>query len=156
MKKMMVISVLVMMQVAQLGTMKTSLFYYDFTEEGIEYYVEDHITYEDQGNIEANIAYTLQKLCENKGGYYSCIPKGVSVKHVLFMNGTLEVALSREILNYGGTARETAMVNQLLATVFSIDDVQEFTLYIEGNGKLLVEGTVINGYTRDKWNERIE
>ncbi len=147
---------MLMLQITQMTTVKTSLFYYVFDENGHERFIEDIIEFEHQGNDEANIKYGLQELFDNHRNLNSAVPEGVIIKRILYINGSLDVEVSKDIMNYGGTAREVEMVNQILATVFAYDKVEKFTLLIQENGKLLVEGTEINGYTRDEWEERNE
>lgn len=156
MKSAIILSAMLMLQIMQVTTVETSLFYYEFDESGQESFIEDVIEFEYQGNVEANMEYILQRLFDNHSNLYSAVPEGVNITNILYINGSLDVEVSKDIMNYGGTAREIAMVKQILATVFAYDKVETFTLLIEENGKLLVEGTEINGYTRDEWEERIE
>lgn len=156
MKRALILSAMLMLQIMQMASVKTSLFYYAWDENGQESMFEDTIEFDHQGNTEANLQFTLQRLFDNQDDHYSAIPEGVSIIQLLYINGSLDVEVSKDIMNYGGTAREVAMVNQILATVFAYEDIETVTLLIEENGKLLVEGTEVNGYTREEWEERIE
>jgi spore germination protein GerM len=136
--------------------MQGSAFYYDFDEEGKEVLICEVMDLEEDNNIEENIKYTLTYLFDNINDRYTFIPESVKVSNILYINGSLYVEVSSDMLNYGGNMRESAIVDQLLCTVFSFDEINDFTLEIEGEREFLVEGTIINGYTRDKWNERMK
>ncbi len=135
---------------------KASTFYYEFDQEGREQFVDEEIEFRDNNNTEENIQYILQCLFDNTNDRWSFIPKDVILTHILYINGSLEIEVSDDILDYGGTAREIAMVDQILATVFSFEEIDSFTLLVKGERKFLVEGTIINGYTRDNWKERMD
>lgn len=135
---------------------KGNTYYYEFNGQGEGKLVSDEIEFETMGNAQDNIQHILECLFNNEEKFYSFIPEGVTITNILYINGELDVEVSEDILNYGGTAREISMVDQILATVFSYDEVNTFTLYIEEEREYLVEGMSINKYTRDKWKERIE
>lgn len=151
----------ILVTVISVGVITSSMmhgnaFYYDFDEEGKEVLIYEVMDLEEDSNIEENIKYTLTYLFENRNDKYTFIPEGVNVSNILYINGSLYVEVSSDMLNYGGNMRESAIVNQLLCTVFSFDEVNDFTFEVEGDREFLVEGTIINGYTRDKWKERMK
>ncbi|GKX28130.1 hypothetical protein SH1V18_06100 [Vallitalea longa] len=135
---------------------KQSIFFYDFDQCEEGKIVNKEIEFKNNKNLEENIQYTLQSLFDNDDELNSFIPFGVKITNILYINGSLEIQISRNILNYGGTATEDALVNQILATVFDFEEINEFTLFIEDNDDLLVEGTSINKYTRNDWEERMK
>ena len=64
----------------------------------------------------------------------------------------LIVNVSKEISSYGGgNAMEYALVSEILNYVFSIPEVETFTLLIEGEEEYLPEGTQILNYSRDEY-----
>ncbi|MBC7958899.1 MAG: GerMN domain-containing protein [Vallitaleaceae bacterium] len=86
----------------------------------------------------------------------SLIPSGTHLNRALVLDGHLLLDFSQQLLNYGGTSWEEALVDELLSTAFSVDGVQWVTIRIDGECQNLVEGTTINRYTRENWNERKE
>ncbi|GMQ59461.1 hypothetical protein AN1V17_38580 [Vallitalea sediminicola] len=138
------------------GSIDSNIFYYEFEKEEEGILINKEIVFEDNKNTEENIRYTLQCLFDNNEVYYSFIPNEVTITNILFINGSLELEVSENILNYGGTAREISMVDQILATVFNNEEIDEFSLFIEGGRDFLNEGTSINKYTRDEWEERMK
>ncbi|GMQ62298.1 GerMN domain-containing protein [Vallitalea maricola] len=151
-----VVSLITMGLVINIISMKSNIFYYEFEKQDEGILTSQEIDLKNNKNVEENIRYTLQYLFDNNEGHYSFIPEEVTITNILFINGSLEIEVSEDILNYGGTAREMSMVDQILATVFSINEVEEFSLFIEGNREVLNEGTSIKGYTRDEWEERMK
>ena len=66
----------------------------------------------------------------------------------------LIVDVSEEITSYGGgNAMEYAIVSEILNDVFSIPEVEKFTLLIEGEEEYLPEGTQILNYGRDEYEK---
>lgn len=150
-----IVAVITVGLVTNPASIKGSTFYFEFDDEGRERIVCEEIVFQDNKNVEENIQYILQSLFDNTKEWDSFIPKNVTVTNILYINGSLDIELSEDILDYGGTAWEIAMVDQILATVFSIEEIERFTLLIKGDRKILVEGTIINEYTREKWKERM-
>jgi germination protein M len=90
---------------------------------------------------------------------YSQIPQGTKVVDTsIDADGTLEVVLSSEILDYGGgSAREIALLDQLLYTFSGIDGVNRIKLSIDGNDDILLEGTDLSEpFTVSKYINRID
>jgi germination protein M len=137
-------------------SMESNIYYYEFDQQDEGILVSEEIKLQDNKNVEENIRYTLQALFDNDKDYYSFVPKDVTITNILYINGSLEVEVSEDILNYGGTAREISMVDQILATVFDNKEIEKFSLFIEGDREVLNEGTSIKEYTRDEWKERME
>ncbi|WP_304943418.1 GerMN domain-containing protein [Vallitalea guaymasensis] len=150
-----VVSLITMGLVINTVSMKSNIFYYEFEKQDEGILTSEEIDLKNNKNVEENIRYTLQYLFDNNKGHYSFIPEEVTITNILFINGSLEIEVSEDILNYGGTAREISMVDQILATVFSVNDIEEFSLFIEGDREVLNEGTSIKEYTRDEWEERM-
>lgn len=93
--------------------------------------------------------YSLVVDVETKNEF---IPSQTKVLSVQWDGKTLVVDVSKEIGDYGGgTAIEHEIMCQLLNTAFSIQEVEVFTLLIEGEEKYLPEGTEILNYTRQRY-----
>lgn len=107
----------------------------------------------DDRHMEVLVWNTLQTLFQNKNDNPTLIPKNVKINNMLLINGELEVELSKEILNYGGSMWEQGLIDEILTTIFCIDEIKQVTLTIEDRS-VFVEGSEINGYTRNEWNER--
>ncbi len=136
-----------------LETTVSSLYYYELDNSGFEELKDEKIIIR-SSSTEDRIYRTMTHLLENDNNKITCIPKNVKVSFILMMHGYLELEFSEEILNYGGTMCEAGMLNQILATLFSIEEVEKITLYIQGHDNIFVEGAVVNEYTRDEWQER--
>ena len=74
---------------------------------------------------------------------YSQVPQGTRViKASIDENSTLEVILSSELVSYGGgSARELALMDQLLHTFAEVDGVKKIKLTIDQHEDILPEGT---------------
>lgn len=84
------------------------------------------------------------------------IPSQTKILSVQWDGKILVVDVSKEIGDYGGgTAIEHEIMCQLLNTAFSIQEVEVFTLLIEGEEKYLPEGTEILNYTRERYLENV-
>lgn len=84
---------------------------------------------------------------------FKLIPEGTSINRLIVIDQTLMVDFSEGILCYGGSAWEEAIVNKLLDIAFSRDEIDTVVVLINGKVENFVEGTLINGYTRKKWEE---
>lgn len=69
-----------------------------------------------------------------------CVPTDVEVLTITLNNGHLILNVSKEIWEYGGSAFEIALVEQLLKIASTVPEVSEFTLKIEGIVQPLVQG----------------
>ena len=56
-------------------------------------------------------------------------PDDAQFKGAIFREGVLEIEFSKELLNYGGTAWEEGLVKQIIYTVFSLDEIEELTVF---------------------------
>lgn len=82
------------------------------------------------------------------------IPSQTEILSVQWNGNALTLDLSKEITSYGGgNAMESEVVRELLDVIFSIPDVDSFTLLIEGEEDGLPEGTQISNYTRERYDE---
>jgi germination protein M len=90
---------------------------------------------------------------------YSQVPEGTSVVDAsIDEDGILEVILSSELVNYGGgSAREIALLNQLLYTFGGIEGVNKVKLSIDGGDDVLPEGTELTEpFTVSKYINRLD
>ena len=71
------------------------------------------------------------------------VPQGVEVLSIEMADGLLTVDVSEDILGYGGSAFERALVAQLKQIASDIPGADSLTLLIEGEEGLLVQGTAI-------------
>lgn len=81
------------------------------------------------------------------------LPDGTKLNKVIVIDKSLLLDFSEELLDYGGTQREKELVNQLLDIAFGFKEINKISIAINGEVKNLVEGTLINGYTREKWEK---
>ena len=82
------------------------------------------------------------------------IPSQTEILSVQWSEAALTIDVSSDITSYGGgNAMEYAILCELLEMVFSIPQVESFTLLIEGQASYLPEGSQILNYTRERYNE---
>lgn len=104
--------------------------------------------------IEDRIKEAFVLLLQQQEEGFRIIHEGTCLNKAIFLEGDLFLDFSEEILQYGGNEWEKELVNQLLQTAFSNVGVESVTITIDEQTKEFVEGTVINLYTRENWNER--
>ena len=80
-------------------------------------------------------------------GLVSSAPRGVSVIGVKIEGDLLTVNLSRQILNYGGTANENILLAQFLKTALDIPGIRKVTLLVDSFLRPLPEGSMIREAT---------
>ncbi len=87
----------------------------------------------------------INKLLSNdtEAGMYSEMPEGVSLISSYVDDGVITLNFSKEFLNYGGTAREEAILKQLAYTLRRCDNVKKISILVEGRKVELPEGTNI-------------
>lgn len=79
------------------------------------------------------------------------IPDGTDLNKVIVIDHSLLLDFSPEFLNYGGSDYENELVYHLLSIGFDFTTIEDISIDINGENILLVEGTRINRYTREKW-----
>lgn len=97
------------------------------------------------------------KRCDNNEVNF--VPKGTELLDIKLSEGHLEIYVDNDIKDYGGgSAWELALVDGLLMTAFTIEDVQEVTLYIDGIVDELPEGIRLDHYRKEDfiWKESME
>lgn len=104
--------------------------------------------------IENDIQQAFEQLLQEEQGEFLLIPEGTRINEVLVLDGDMFLDFSEEILNYGGNQWEYELTNKLLAIAFLNDAICNVTITINKQTKNFVEGTIINRYTRENWNER--
>lgn len=104
--------------------------------------------------IENNIEQAFEELLQEDQGEFLLIPERTRINEVLVLDGNLYLDFSEEILNYGGNQWEYELTNKLLTRAFLNDAINSVTITINKQTKNFVEGTIINRYTRENWNER--
>lgn len=147
---------MVMELISSLTMLEQNIFYYDLTKSEAGKMINQEIEFTCNKNIEEDIIYTLKQLFSNEHILTTFIPNGVRVTNILYINNSLEIEISNELLDYGGTMRENMLIDQILATIFDFDEINELTIYIEDSDNLFVEGTSIEKYTRNDWEERMK
>lgn len=105
-------------------------------------------------SLEGRIQEIFEKLLDNEDDEMTLIPEGTILNKVIVIDYNLLLDFSKEFLGYGGTMWEEGLIDQVLLTAFQYEEINSVTIAIDGEIKNLVEGTLINGYTRKKWEER--
>lgn len=87
--------------------------------------------------------------CDNNMNF---IPKGTKLIDIILKDGHLKIYVSPEIKLYGGgTAWETSLVKGILNTGFSLNGVNDITLYIDGKIDFLPEGIMLNKFKKEDY-----
>ncbi|TCT12154.1 hypothetical protein EDC18_11460 [Natranaerovirga pectinivora] len=107
----------------------------------------------DELTVESKVRILCDNLFNNEDEYISLIPGTPEIIYLDYKDQHLELTVTNDIMNYGGNSWEWDLVNQLLSTLFSVDEINRVTINIYGEAYFR-EGTVINQYTREQWNER--
>jgi germination protein M len=79
-----------------------------------------------------------------ESGIYTEIPDGAYLKSSYVYNGTAFLDFSGEFLNYGGTAREEAILKQIAYTLRQCSGIRKINITVEGRSVDLPEGTYIS------------
>ena len=110
-------------------------------EENIFYVPVTRVVDGEENNIEA----ALRELLEGpapESGLFSDIPPRTQVQDISLKEGKLQVDFSQEILEYqGGRTGEENIKQQLVLTLTEIDQVETVHILIEGEERILPEGT---------------
>ena len=78
------------------------------------------------------------------GGIYTEIPEGVYLRGSYVYDGTAYLDFSGEFINYGGTAREEAILKQITYTLRQCDGIRKIKITVDGRSVELPEGTYIS------------
>lgn len=78
------------------------------------------------------------------GGIYTEIPEGAYLRGSYVRDGTAYLDFSGEFLNYGGTAREEAILKQITYTLRQCDGIRKIKITVDGSSTELPEGTYIS------------
>lgn len=135
-----------------IGGEQVDLYYYEENNNIVE--LTKYKVNVTKSSNEKMIEDTLELLIANNNNKLTFIPNNVNINMVILIEGELYIDFSKEILNYGGNTWEESLVNQILAVLFQFEDIYSITFLIDGKKENLVEGTIINSYTRIKWKER--
>lgn len=107
--------------------------------------------FEEDLDIEQKINKLFALLSELKynENQITLLPESTKLLSCISDEGKVELNFSKEFINYGGTAWEKGLVEQVLTTAFSLAEVKEVTIFIDSEKIPLVEGTEVYGYTRE-------
>ncbi|WP_105619119.1 GerMN domain-containing protein [Vallitalea okinawensis] len=131
------------------------LLVYEIKDEEIEATIMD-VDVEEQAVEEkiVNLFEILTTLDYNEN-QIQLIPYKSAIDLCLYKDGHVDVVFNEELNNYGGSAHEFFMVNQLLYMVFELEDIKTVSFYIEDR-EVFTEGTLINNYTEEQFIERMK
>lgn len=117
----------------------------------IEYYMKE-IIFVSQFTVQEKRMLIFDNFfnrCDNEVNF---VPEDTELLDVKLYDGHLELYVSEAICDYGGgTAWEIALVDGILSTAFTLDDVEDVTLYIDGTVECLPEGTILDRYRKDDY-----
>jgi germination protein M len=74
----------------------------------------------------------------------SMLPPNVKLLNSSIMDSTLILNFNSNFKNYGGTAREDAILNQILYSMKQVNDIEKVKILINGKAEELPEGTDIS------------
>lgn len=84
------------------------------------------------------------------------LPNNVKLMNITLDDKHCIIVFSKEILNYGGSAQERLMVNQIASSYLSLEGIEVLTVRIHERGTLFVEGSEIVAMTEAQLVERMK
>lgn len=114
---------------------------------------DEHIS---EYELQEMICETIESLSCSSQGDRCIFPEGTKLNKVIVIDRSLLLDFSEHLLNYGGTERERLLIKTILDIAFSFDEINDVTIAIDGEVENLVEGSIVNGYTRGKWEKERE
>jgi germination protein M len=126
-------------------TKKLDLYLFKYINEKYEYILPVSVEYigVNDNQIPKEIISLLSKDYSSKN-IYSQLPRNVELLDSRIEDKVLVLDFNSEIRSYGGTAREEAILKQVLYSMKQIDGVEKVKMLIEGKSGHLPEGTDIS------------
>lgn len=118
--------------------------YMAFDQENESIWITNNITIEGRTkNEEIKLLFNI--LFIGSAGYPETyrFPKGTNALKATLTGDSLNLCVSPEILNYGGSFHEQMIRSQIIKTALDIEGVNKVSLYINGEQPFLAEGSRI-------------
>lgn len=125
------------------------IYFYSIDEygESSEKYYE--VSIDDFTTANEKAEFLIEKLILNENNDITYIPKYTGLLWVKIYENVCVINLSKEGFFSGGRYSEDRYVNQLLKTVWSLEEIDSIILYIEGKYSNLSGGVDFSAYSRD-------
>ena len=91
----------------------------------------------------------MEKLFENENDYLSYVPEGTKIIDCAVSDNKAYINLSKEALNCGGNSNQTLFVEQIVNTVYSIEEIRGIIVMVDGEVSGLTEGYDFEYYNRN-------
>lgn len=107
------------------------------------------VIFKSKFNINEKIYILMDNLFEKKEDMLlSAVPSGTKVIWFNYSDGLVILNLSENAENIGGNYAQKLFSDQIIGTLFSLNEVNRFNLYIEGNESGLSEGQDFSYYNK--------
>lgn len=126
------------------GCVKCDLYYMTYGSKELNYLVpvSTQIEKTDDNQIPIMMFSELaQKPSDSK--YFSSFPDGTKLLSYEGQNGLVTLDFSSQISNYGGTAKENSLLNQIYYTLSQLKGINKVKILIDGKQTTLPEGTEV-------------
>ncbi|HEX3029910.1 MAG TPA: GerMN domain-containing protein, partial [Clostridia bacterium] len=125
---------------------KADIFLFDKANEKYSYLLPVSMVY--QGKASGHLP---EKIIDLFGGDYgsdklfSELPQKTKLRNVIIKDDLLVLNFNKELVSYGGgTARETAIINQILFSMKQVKGINKVKILVEGKENAMPEGTMSN------------
>ncbi len=122
-------------------------FYIVVIDESVEEWRSQGISFFGKFEVEEYAYILFDNLFSEKQA--SFVPDGVAVLGAEFVDGHLVLNVSEEINNHGGAYYEERLVSYILKTAFAINEVESFSLMIDGELGVLSEGLILEEVSKE-------
>ena len=92
--------------------------------------------------------FLLEELILNEENFTTCVPNDTELLDCSFSNGILTINFSCEALNCAGNFNQQLFVEQIINTVYSIEEIRGIILLVDGEESTLPEGVDFSYFNR--------
>lgn len=127
------------------GLAKTDIYVFKTVKDGFSYLLPVSVEFEGSGN--KNLPGRIVELLGSQpadGSLYSEVPKDTKLIGYSVNSNLLTLNFSGELLNYGGTAKEQGILDQIVHSMKQIEGIERIRILIDGKRVDLAEGTDIS------------
>ncbi len=125
---------------------KADIFLLDTANEKYSYLLPVSMEY--KGKASGNLPGKIIDLFGGNYGsdkLYSELPQKTKLRNVIIKDDLLVLDFNKELVSYGGgSARETAIVNQILLSMKQVKGINKVKILVEGKENAMPEGTMSN------------
>lgn len=121
-----------------------------YSEDNNGEYVESEkeIVFEGYFTLSEKAFILLDDLVSNVEGMKTCVPAGTKVIWVNIEKGKLNVNFNKEVEKCAGNYNQEHFVNQIVKTIYSLEEIRSIMVFVEGNESGLPEGIDFSYFDR--------